>query len=305
MGAGTPIICPTGSYEMLCGQLPTIESTESLMAGAVSIAAVVQASPAELAAGSGGNLEALNNLAEAVDQRIDLLADDARNSLKSTGGAGPLTKDRVGRLAAVLDVLFAHEAFCGATDEYDHPRYSDLAYVLHSKRGLPITLSLVVTAVARKLSVPMVGIGLPGHFLVGMVPHGSPQPEVPLVDAFAGGAIVSAETARKRVELTFGPGAFQPRHLQPVSHRQWLSRMLQNLLHSFERRGLYHHVAATVELQRVLWPEELHLTRDLGLVLARLGRRQDCIMLLEQYLAESPDDPQFEQLRQLLNRLAA
>jgi regulator of sirC expression with transglutaminase-like and TPR domain len=278
-----------------------------LLAGC-AISALVQATPAELAnrTGSSGSSDSggIEALVEMIDQKIDLLADEARAILRQQ--SQPRSKDRSDRLSAVMEVLFAREGLCGASDEYDHPRHSDLAYVLHAKRGLPISLCLLMTLTARRLSVPMTGIGLPGHFLAGVtLCTRELDQSTLLIDAFAGGATVSPASAKKRVELTFGPGSFQQKHLKPVTHRQWLSRMLQNLLHAFERRGMYHHVAAAVEMQRLLWPGELHLGRDLGLVLARLGMRRESAMMIEQYLAESPDDPQTEQLRALLNRLAA
>jgi regulator of sirC expression with transglutaminase-like and TPR domain len=307
MGHAAAIVCPRFAFELLEGQLSTLTSNDALLLGGCAIAALVQASPADLAnrTGTGGGMDAL---VEMIDQKIDLLADEARTILREQGNGHTqrLSKDRSDRLSAVMEVLFAREGFSGANDEYDHPRHSDLAYVLHAKRGLPISLCLLMTLTARRLSVPVTGIGLPGHFLVGIT---LATPELDestlLIDAFAGGATVSPQSARKRVELTFGPGSFQQKHLKPVTHRQWLSRMLQNLLHAFERRGMYHHVAAAVEMQRLLWPAELHLSRDLGLVLARLGLRRESAIMIEQYLIDSPDDPQSEQLRQLLNRLAA
>lgn len=310
MGHATAIVCPVPAFELLEQQLSTLTSNDALLLGGCAISAVVQTSPADLAnhaRASGGGTDAL---VEMIDQKIDLLADEARTHLREQsaddGRSARISKDRSDRLSAVMEVLFTREGFAGASDEYDHPRHSDLAYVLHAKRGLPISLCLLMTLTARRLSVPVTGIGLPGHFLVGITLATPELDESTLfVDAFAGGATVSPQSARKRVELTFGPGSFQQKHLKPVTHRQWLSRMLQNLLHAFERRGMYHHVAAAIEMQRLLWPAELHLGRDLGLVLARLGMRRESALMIEQYLIDSPDDPQSEQLRQLLNRLAA
>jgi regulator of sirC expression with transglutaminase-like and TPR domain len=56
--------------------------------------------------------------------------------------------------------------FQGNQQEYYHPHNSCLNQVLLNRTGLPITLSLVYMEIARRLQRPVVGIGLPGHFLI-------------------------------------------------------------------------------------------------------------------------------------------
>ena len=48
--------------------------------------------------------------------------------------------------------------------------------------------------------------------------------------------------------------------------------MLQNLLNVFGSEDRYPpDVGAMLEMEMLLWPEQAHLQRDLGLVLARCG----------------------------------
>ena len=54
----------------------------------------------------------------------------------------------------------------GDREDYYDPRNSFLNEVLSRRLGIPITLSLVYTEVGKRLGVPLVGVGMPGHFLV-------------------------------------------------------------------------------------------------------------------------------------------
>ena len=88
-----------------------------------------------------------------------------------------------------------------------------------------------------------------------------------------------------------------------MSNRHWLTRILQNLLNVFGARSQYSDVAAVLEMEMLLWPEQSQLQRDLGLVLARCGLTAPASKWLETYLQNNPDDPQREDLEQLRNVL--
>jgi CHASE2 domain-containing sensor protein len=55
----------------------------------------------------------------------------------------------------------------------------------------------------------------------------------------------------------------------------------------------------------LLWPNQTHLQRDLALVLARIGLSQPASIWLDSYLRSNPDDPQKDDLTQLLDVLSA
>ena len=93
--------------------------------------------------------------------------------------------------------------------------------------------------------------------------------------------------------------------LQPASNRHWLTRMLQNLLNIFGSNGQYRDVAAMLEMEILLWPDQTRLQRDLALVLARIGMSQPASAWLGMYLDSNPDDPQCDDLKQLLEVLTA
>lgn len=126
-------------------------------------------------------------------------------------------------LDALRAVLFGDVALTGASDDYGDPEHSMLDAVVARRRGIPITLSIVVLEVARRVGLVLEAVGMPGHFLVG-VPGGL------YCDAFAGGALLDAAGAERRFRTLFGGRrGFSPGMLAPVSRPQVLARVLANL----------------------------------------------------------------------------
>ena len=290
-----PVCCSPEAFALLSKAVANLESPDALLSGAVAIA-LHQLDDAEVA---------------SVDARLQGYADTVRSRVR---GRQPQAL-----LAHLHDVLFDDEGFRGNSDDYYAPTNSYVPAVLETKRGLPITLSLIYKNVADRLGLRAWGVGLPGHFLVGVDaddvvrprgPNGRNKAEEPsrgpmLVDAFAGGRILTAEEARDRIQEMFGPEAeWSEEMLRPASNRHWLTRMLQNLLNVFGSANQFADVAAVLEMEMVLWPQHHHLQRDLGLVLARCGMSRPASIWLDRYLKSNPDDPQKSQLKELLQVLS-
>ena len=86
------------------------------------------------------------------------------------------------------EYLFDELGFRGNQDEYYDPRNSYLNEVLIRRLGIPITLALVYIETGRRLGVPLLGVGMPGHF---MVRHR--DVEDLFVDPFHGGILLTEE----------------------------------------------------------------------------------------------------------------
>ena len=120
----------------------------------------------------------------------------------------------------------------GNRDDYYDPRNSFIDEVLVRGRGLPITLSVVAIEVGRRAGVPVVGIGLPGHFMVRET-----QRDV-YGDPFHDGAVYDRAGVVTAWSRLLGDGqAFDEIHLAPVSERVILIRMLNNLRALYAQRS--------------------------------------------------------------------
>jgi regulator of sirC expression with transglutaminase-like and TPR domain len=274
-----PQCCSREAFKLLARQVETLKSTDALLNGAVAIA--------------------MNQMPSAdphrVDRQIQSFVDAVRKRVR---GEQPQAI-----LAHMHDVLFDTGGLTGNTEDYYNPHNSYLPAVLATKRGLPITLSLVYKIVGERLGLRTWGVGLPGHFLVAV--EEAPQ-KILLIDPFSGGRMLTQDDAHARLQELFGPEMeWSDDMLKPASHRHWLTRILQNLLHIFGTNSQYADVAAILEMEMILWPKQGHLQRDLALVLARIGMSRPASVWLDSYLRNNPDDPQKTDLKQLLDVLSA
>jgi len=120
----------------------------------------------------------------------------------------------------------------GDTDDYSNPRNSLLDVVLDLRLGIPISLSIVVLEVGRRLDIPLQGVGMPGHFLV----RDAKDDDV-FVDPFHRVQLDRAGCETLFAKLHGAKARFEPRFLEPVGQRAIMARMLTNLQRSFVGRG--------------------------------------------------------------------
>lgn len=214
--------------------------------------------------------------------------------------AGPAFS-ALANVAAINRVLFEEEEFTGNTQEYDDPRNSYLNEVLERKKGIPITLSLIYTEVARRKGVRVAGVGFPGHFLVK---HPGPPAEI-IVDPFHGGAVLSLADCSALLTEHFGPDTeLKPEYFASSTKKQILARMLNNLKGTYYRRCDYAKVLTMIELSLATREDVLTNVRDRGMVYFAMRRYSDAVRELKVYLklAEG-EDPEVQEVLQMVGRL--
>lgn len=166
---------------------------------------------------------------EDLSRQLDALAEKVRQKLGKD--VNPRTADPRKVVEAIQQVLFVEEKFTGNREDYNNPQNSSLSHVLASRKGLPILLSQVVVSVGRRIRAPIVGLGLPGRFMVkydgAQAPEGFPKRDI-VLDPFGGGKIVTSDEL-----ATIIPGFDPEASLEPYGRRETMVRMLQNLVTHF------------------------------------------------------------------------
>lgn len=138
------------------------------------------------------------------------------------------TSEGVQRLSAHL---FQSLGFAGNEANYYDPDNSCLSRVIDTRRGIPVTLSILYLLVAKRLKLPVYGVGTPGHFLLGYREDG----EAHFLDAFRSGRPLAASEVRRM--LVRNGYEFRPEYLKPVGPREILARMMRNLLSILQKNG--------------------------------------------------------------------
>jgi regulator of sirC expression with transglutaminase-like and TPR domain len=202
--------------------------------------------------------------------------------------AGADLQDPSAAVAALNRVLFEEEGFSGNQSEYYDPRNSFLNEVLERKTGLPITLSLVYMETARRSGVPVVGVGLPGHFIVRLLSEKEAAPR--FIDPFHKGALLTEADCEGRVRRIYGGKmAFRKDYLKPVTGFAVLSRLLYNLKNLYVESKSYAKAFAVIDRLTLLNPAAWDEVRDRGLILYRLKQYKPALRDLGMYLSKVPE----------------
>jgi regulator of sirC expression with transglutaminase-like and TPR domain len=231
---------------------------------------------------------------------LDRLAGEARPRV-------PAAADPSAAATGLCEFLFQEAGFRGNAQDYGDPKNSFLNEVLDRHLGIPITLAVVHLEVGWRLRLPMFGVGMPAHFLVGCETVSEPI----FVDAFNGTILTEAGCERLFKEMTGGSTPFRQDYLAPTPARYILVRLLRNLKGIYLQREDLDRAAAAVERILLLAPDLAGDVRDLGLIRLRQGKLLEARQLLEQYLRSIPKDAsdrpavemELRQVRELLGRL--
>ncbi len=203
--------------------------------------------------------------------------------------------DDLGRLQAVTRYLFGELKLRGNSEDYYDSRNSFLNDVIERGLGIPISLAVLLIEIGRRAEVPLVGIGLPGHFLVRHAQHA----EI-FLDPFDGGRILTRGECAEIVSGILGDRlSFQQEMLRPVSSRQILARMHTNLRTIYLQRQDLRRVKKVISRLVQLEPEVTSHWRDRGVFRIHGGDARG-IEDVEHYLSQSGEVSDREEMEKLL-----
>ncbi len=227
-------------------------------------------------------------------KRLDALAGRVRHRIRNNPTAREV-------IALLNRVLFDEEGLRGNREDYYDPRNSFLNDVLDRKLGIPITLSVIYMEVARRVGFPIAGTGMPGHFLLK---HYDAMSGEILIDAFNRGRIVGSADCKKRLnEIYSGEINFQPEFLHAVSHREILTRVLNNLRQIYFTKRNFAKGLMVLDLLLAVPPLNPDLLRERGLVRLNLEKYFAAAQDFGAYLKLRPDAEDSEDVRETLETL--
>lgn len=230
---------------------------------------------------------------ETYLHRLDAIAADITRRL-------PAERYPLRVIQTINQYLYDELGFSGNTEDYYDPRNSYLNEVLERRTGIPITLALVYLEVAQRINFPMVGVGMPGHFLI--------RPAVEemgvLVDPFQGGEILFPDDCQERLQQLYGRSIpLQPEFLVAISPRHFLARMLTNLKGIYLNQNDASRTLAAIERILLLFPEAVVEQRDRGILYYQAGRWVEATQDLRNYLLNAPTATDAGFIHQLLERM--
>jgi regulator of sirC expression with transglutaminase-like and TPR domain len=225
---------------------------------------------------------------QGVLASVDVLAQRLKQRM-------PADAPAVQRLRLLTHYFFQDLGFAGNVNNYYDRHNSLIPHVLQTRRGIPISLAVLLVELAAQTGLVAQGISFPGHFLVKFkLPLGDV-----VIDPLSGQSL-SREALEDRL-LPFRQGQRQRQGLDPddapplalflqaASGRDIISRMLRNLKEIHRSTMDWHRLAAVQERLVLLHPKAWDEHRDLALALAELGRHRAAVQALGPYLEHCAD----------------
>ena len=141
-------------------------------------------------------------------------------------------------IAVINHYLFEELGYHGNEENYYDPENSYLNRAVDRRTGNPISLCSIYLFVGRRLKLPVVGIGMPGHFLCR---YQNASEEALFIDAFNRGKLLTkADCVKYLVHTRDG---FKESYLSPVTGKRTLLRMCSNLHQIYSQLSLSDEMA--------------------------------------------------------------
>ncbi|MFE7815727.1 transglutaminase-like domain-containing protein [Streptomyces sp. NPDC057433] len=201
--------------------------------------------------------------------------------------------------SALRELLGERCGFHGTPGDYQRLESSLLHEVLRRRRGLPILLSVVWLEVARRAGAPVYGVGLPGHFVVGLGESGAEAEQQVLVDPFEGGRVLTGADTELLVAGATGE-TLDPSMLTPADPLEVVLRVLNNVRAWAEARPERSDVALwALDLSLLLPSRPAGLRYERARLLVRRGDVLDGAEELEAYadVVAAVDEPAADRIR--------
>ena len=153
-------------------------------------------------------------------------------------------------------IFYGRYEFAGNSKDYHSPLNSFISTVLETKKGNPLTLSLLYSVIAQSLDMPIYGVNLPNHFILvhldengtkASFNEGNEHGALFYINAFSRGGIFDDNEIKAYLNGINKPSTRE--YFEPCSNSAILVRMLTNLINSFQQIGNKEKVDELIQLR--------------------------------------------------------
>ncbi len=187
------------------------------------------------------------------------------------------------RISVLNEHVFLNYGFKGDTDDYYNPKNNFLNEVLEKKSGIPITLSIIYSEVAKHIGLDLRIVGFPSHVMVK-------YNEEVILDPFNGGRLLKIDDLKEILNRNYdGQVEFLPEFLNEINEEKILIRLIRNLKNSYVQSYSYDIAMRCTKMILGLDPSSPEEIRDKGILEERFLNHDQALQLLEQYLELVPN----------------
>jgi len=163
------------------------------------------------------------------------------------------------KVNVINQVIFDIHGFGGNKQNYHSPTNSYLSDVIESKKGNPISLSVIYLLVAQDLGLPIYGVNLPSHFVLCFLDENNINPSVDenkqdevlmYINPFSRGTIFNRKEIERFLNQLNIP--IKEDYFVPCTNKDIIKRVINNLIYSFQKQGNTEKVDQLISLKEVL-----------------------------------------------------
>jgi len=193
----------------------------------------------------GMDVELLNNELDKIQRDVWLEINDNQTAME--------------KVRIFNKVFFNFYHFQGNTKNFHSPLNSYINVVLESKKGNPLSLSLIYSVIAQRLEMPVYGVNLPNQFVLAYMDEFAIKQFLPdnnglgvlfYINTFAKGSVFDENEIKEfldSLKLTH-----KREYFEPCSNSTIIKRMLTNLIASFQQVGNAEKVDELIQLRDLI-----------------------------------------------------
>ena len=207
--------------------------------------------------------------------------------------------DTLAGKTAALQNLFFEQGYAGDNQTYDDEQNANLIRVIDRRKGLPVSLAILLIHAAKAVDWRVVGLSFPYHFLIRL----DHKNERTVIDPFNASAVLTTRKMRNLLKSFDGDGSLRPGHYKSVSNRSILLRLQNNIKSRAVQHRRFDRAVELVERMLLFAPVEAALWRELGVLQIACGRAKDAIRSVEHYYSMARDEELRNDATELLQKI--
>ena len=194
------------------------------------------------------------------------------------------------RLQLLKHFFYNELGFGPNPNDFYAPENSYLHQIIESRRGIPISLAILMMELGQQIGLNIRGVSFPNHFMMRI----SLQQGEIIMDPLNGDSLSKNQLQEMldpyldakgyRGELSLPLNIF----LRASSSREILSRFMRNLKMIYSEDERWERLLGIQERLVILLPDSTEEIRDRGLIFAQLEYVRPAIADLHRYLSEMP-----------------
>lgn len=219
--------------------------------------------------------------------------------LAALGEALGNAADTLGDKTEALQQLLVGQGYTGDDQTYDDAQNANLIRVIDRRKGLPVSLAILLIHSAEAAGWRAVGLTFPYHFLVRL-DHDN---ERVVIDPFNAGATLNTLEMRDLLKSLDSDADLRPEHYQPVGKRDILLRLQNNMKSRAVQQRQFDRAADLLERMLLFAPGEAALWRELGVLQVACGRVKDAVNSAERYHGMAGNEEQRHDAAMLVQKI--